>query len=226
MTLPCIGPTCPKIVQGPVVYQTQTVTTSLTHWDISASSVGEQNLLGSLKDPTFSASLDKGSSLYDFGSARSIGSHVSGSFGLFLQAWQWCFLVALLCCCCGLIMCLVSGKRKKSSRTRDVVNGMDAGSEANEDEMGLLRESEPPPLIPLTSDAIRSSQPNAYSYAVAPMLTPSSSTGSYPLVAQQITSSSAGYPAGVPVRSYPGFAPGYPAQTYTYSAAPTSAAYA
>jgi len=112
---------------------------------------------------------------------------------------------------------------------------MDAGPEANEDEMGLLRESTSiPPLIPLTAEAIRSSSPNAYTYPMNPILTPGSSTYSYPMVVQrESTPSDAGYPAGYPAsypagypaRSYPGLATGYPAQGYTYSAAPTSATY-
>lgn len=227
----CIGPTCPKTVQGPAVHQPimvvyQTLTTTMTAWDVSASSLEEATFLGSLKTKA-SASLDKGSFLNDFGSARSIGSHVSGSFGLFLQAWQWIFLVAVVCCCCG-VMCLVCGKRKKSSRTREVAGGMDADSEADEDEMGLLAESNSfPPLILLTAEAMRSSPPNAYSYRypLTPKLSPSSSTYSYPMVARQTTPSEARYPAGNPAQTHPGFANGYPAQGYTYSTAPTYATY-
>lgn len=203
------------ILPGVPTPEGATATTTLTGWDSSASS-GSMSLdslnSGSLHQE--SSSSDSGSNLSD---SASSGSTASGSWGSYLEFWQWLALALVACCCCcgaagGATMKKNKSKKKKTKPQAPAPIPVSQGPEAIPEAVAVTD----PLVMPLQPAALPSYTMGPPTYAAGmTYAAPATMSLAYPFAAP-----------GAPTMESYAYAPAGPAPESYYAAAMPTAQYA
>jgi len=169
----CASAACTVAADKATCFTQNTVTTTLTPWDSSASSSGEKTSL----DSSYSGSFKHGSSGDSSGSEASSGSTGSGSSGSFLRLWMWELLIALCCLCCA--ACAAAGAMQKAPKKKKTApKPAPAPAPEPVEEVPLLT-----PIMPLTTTAVPSysmAMPATTAYAAPATMAYTTGYAGYP----------------------------------------------